>query len=526
MRFIFILLFSVGFLFSCKKKPTTWHTDWQAPLGYDTLTLGNLVNDSTVTTSGSVLSVDLTRTLFNLGLEDIVQIPDTTIKQNFSPLVALNNIPPGYSIVNQIETHNFDLSPVLLRNIRVSSGQIKVKVYNPISTRAFFTVQLPGVTKNGQVFQKSYIVDGGSVQNPGIREEFLDISGYSIDLSGPQGVAYNQLQSKLTIQSDPQGDVVSISTSNTFRFEATFSDIKMDYAKGYFGNQIIEESSNFDIPYLHKIISGNVFLPETALQIHIENGMKIAMRGRLLSAANTNAQGQTVSLSGEALNGDFILSPATGNSNNLSPSNQIISFNGSNSNIKNYLENLGQNHQLNYRFQLNPWGNTGGGFDEIFPNSKLKLTVKAQLPLALNANGLTLKDTFDLNLDQNTERTHIESGNFVVNYANAFPFSADFVLYLANENGQILHTIVPTAPISSAVFGTLNSSGIMVHKGQLSIPLQADVLKDISAIKKVIIEARFDSPNAESSSNVEQQVALGAFLAVKVKAQLKTKVIL
>jgi hypothetical protein len=526
MRNLSIFLLFSFVLFGCKKEKTSWLTDWQAPAGYDTLTFNSLVNDSTLSNSNNLLSVDLTRTLFNIGLSDIVAIPDTTIKQNFNPALNLNNIPPGYTFVNQIETHEIELNPIQLREIRVASGKIKVKVYNPISTKALFTVQLPGVTKNGQVFQQSYSVEGGTPQNPGAQEEFLDLGGYSINLAGPQGVAYNKIQSKLTIQTDPNGGEISISTSNNFRFEATFSEIKMDYARGYFGNQIIEENSNFEIPFLNKIISGNIELPETSLQIQIENGLKVAMRGRILGASNTNTQNQTVNLSGQALNSDFILSPATGNSATLNPSQQIISFNGNNSNIKNYLENLGHTHNLQYRFQLNPWGNTGGGFDEIFANSKLKLTLKAQLPLSLNSNGLTLKDTFNLDLSQNTERTHVQSGNLVLNYSNAFPFSADLTLYLADENGIVLHTVIPTASLLSSVLGVANNNGIMVKKGQLSIPLNKEVISDIGKIKKVIVEARFDSPNETSSQNIQQQVSLGAFLAVKIKAQFQTKIIL
>jgi hypothetical protein len=163
-------------LVACKKEDTTWNTDWVAPAVNDTLRLTSLFNDSTLVagTSNSI-NVDLTRTILNIGLSDFLSIPDTTIKQNFNPSVNLNNVPPGYQFVNNIEEHNLNLEPIQLKKIRVSAGGIKIKVYNPIETRAFFTIQLPGVTKNGVVFEKNYVVDGGTIANPGLAEEFLKL---------------------------------------------------------------------------------------------------------------------------------------------------------------------------------------------------------------------------------------------------------------------------------------------------------------------------------------------------------------
>ena len=181
MKNLLPFLFLIA-LAACKKKDTTWNTDWIAPAVNDTLRLTSLFNDSTLVagTSNSI-NIDLTRTILNIGLSDFVTIPDTTIKQNFNPQVNLSNVPPGYQFVNSIEEHEMSLDPIQLKKIHVSQGGIYVKVSNPIGTKAFFTIQLPGVTRNGVVFEKSYIVDAGTTLDPGVAEEYLDISNYDID---------------------------------------------------------------------------------------------------------------------------------------------------------------------------------------------------------------------------------------------------------------------------------------------------------------------------------------------------------
>ncbi len=521
-------LFLFLMLVACKKEDTTWNTDWVAPAVNDTLRLTSLFNDSTLVagTSNSI-NVDLTRTILNIGLSDFLSIPDTTIKQNFNPSVNLNNVPPGYQFVNNIEEHNLNLEPIQLKKIRVSAGGIKIKVYNPIETRAFFTIQLPGVTKNGVVFEKNYVVDGGTIANPGLAEEFLDISDYEIDLRGEQGIDYNFLQSRLTIKTDPSGPAVSISSNNLFRFEATFSNLKIDYAKGYFGNQIFEEMRTFDIPYFNNITEGSINLPNTALQISIENGMKLSLKGKITQASNTNVNGSTVNLSSSQLNNTFYVSPATGVWNTLTPTFQQLNFDENNSNIKNYLENLGSTHQIGYQLQLNPWGNVSSGNDEIFPFSKIKLKVKAQLPLSLAANGLTLKDTFNLDLEQDNAKTHIESGTITMKATNAFPLSCDAVLYLMDSSNVILHSVVAGAQISSALLGTLDSSdGLYKKNSTVDFVLTDEILKDINKIKKVMVEARFDTPNPNTGLSEMQSIPLGAFLAVKLNVKLNTKIIL
>ena len=51
-------------------------------------------------------------------------------------------------------------------------------------------------------------------------------------------------------------------------------------------------------------------------------------------------------------------------------------------------------------------------------------------------------------------------------------------------------------------------------------------LKDINKIKKVMVEARFDTPNPSTGLSEMQSIPLGAFLAVKLNAKLNTKIIL
>jgi hypothetical protein len=527
MRKLLLFCVFIG-LVSCKKEGTSWNVDLEAPLIHDTLSLKNWVNDSTLTeTSNGEIEVDLTRTLLDIGLSDLIKIPDTSVTQLFSPILTLSNIPPGTTFVNAVEEHSFDLDDVLLKNIRVFNGRVKVKVYNPLGTKVLFKVQMPGVTQNGVMFEQNYSVDAGTVANPTVKEEWLELSNYQIDLRGVSGFEYNVLQTKLTLTTDPDGAPVSISSAYDFKFEASLENIKVDYAKGYFGSKVFSDNADFTLDFMSKITEGTLDLPATALQITIENGIKVPVRGQIHYLKNTNQLGNTVSLTSPQIGPSFFISPAVGSWTSLQSNAQELSFNSTNSNLESYVENLGALNEASYEVQLNPWGNTSAGNDEAFPNSRIKVKASAQLPLKLGLDGLTLRDTFDIDFKQNESKTHVQSGLIYLDVSNAFPFSCDPVLYLMTEDGQILHTLIGSSQISSCEMAAVDPiDGLKKQPSHIEFNIEKEALSDLAKIKKIIVEARFDSPNPSTGLSEPKQVQAKAFLSFKLRMKLNTKVIL
>ena len=335
---IFVYLVIVAIIFSsCKKEATRWHSDWLLPVLTDTLSLSNLYNDSTLSISGSQINIDLSRTLLDLGLSDIVQIPDTTISQQYQANFTVSNVSPGFTFVNSVKTHALDLGDILLKKVRVQSGQIELKVYNPLNTAVLYQIELPGVSQNGQVFVQNYTVAAGTVQNPSIATETINLSGYEIDLSGQQALEFNKIQSKLTLKTDPNGQTVSIYNNQVFKYEATFENLRFDYAKGYFGSTLLADQQQFTLPYLDKITGGSLSLPDLSLDVQIENGFKMALRAQIEQLNATNTQGQSVSLNAPSIGPSMFLAPAVGSWNNLQPTSLSLHFDANNSNIKNYI---------------------------------------------------------------------------------------------------------------------------------------------------------------------------------------------
>jgi hypothetical protein len=367
-------------------------------------------------------------------------------------------------------------------------------------------------------------VQPGTAQNPTTATENIDLSGYEIDLGGLQGLEFNQLQSKLTLKTDPNGQSVTIYNNQVFKYEATFKNLRFDYAKGYFGSTLIADQQQFTLPYLDKITSGTLSLPDLSLDLQIENGFKMALRAQIEQLSATNTQGQSVALNAPSIGPSMYISPAVGNWNTLQPSTLNLHFDQNNSNIKSYLENLGAYQQLSYQLQPNPWGNTSAGHDEAFAHSHLRLKVSAQMPMALSADGLTLQDTFELNLAQNLQKSHVTAATIVLDATNAFPLACDLVLYFMKD-GQILHTVIADAQLASALLGQIDpSDGLLKKKSKIKIVLPPALVADLQDLNEVAVSASFATTDPSTGLAVQQQVQANAFLALQLQLQLQTQI--
>ncbi len=527
MKKIILLILTSVFLFSCRKQKTSWDSDWNIPVVNDTLSLDKFVNDSTLSISPSgMYELDLHRTLMDVNLTDLITIPDTTIKTNYTLSVNSLVLAPGSNFVNplQIEEHPIDLKDVQLKKIRLKKGAISLKLSNPVGTKTYFTITLPGVTKNGIDFQHLFIAPPGSQSNPGIIIENVDISGYDMDLTGTNGGSYNVLQSNVAVKTDPSGPTVTITNQDVTKVEATIKNIKVDYARGYFGNKIISDTTTTTIDALSKLIAGSIDLPSTNLSFTISNGLKISAKATLFEIKSENYASNSVTLQHPQIGQPMFLDPATGTWDNFTPSIKTIQFNSQNSNLENYLENLGSKHSIGYSIQLNPWGNVSGGWNEIFPNSKLKVSIDAQMPLTIGFNGLTAQDTFDFDLNQDEKKSHISSGKFSLATQNSFPFGCEIKLFLLDKSGNLLYTIAGDEKVTSSLYGSnYTSQGLIYSNSIINFDLSEEIIKNISSINKIVVRAKVDSPSPVTGTNQQIIITEGAFLGVKLKAIFKLK---
>lgn len=511
-------------LVACKKQKTVWNTDWKAPLINDTLDLRNLVNDSTLTTQTGNYFVDLTRTVQSFNLLNEIEIPDTTISNQLTIIFQYLDVMPGSEFIADSEEQSLNLpNDIELHKVLMGNGFIDFTIKNPASTKAFFTVSLPGAFKDGQVLQRIFEVPAAQNGAKGVFEGSVDISGYMVDMTGLNGNERNKFLTQVNVQTDPDGPTVQVTNSDVIDVVATFRDVKLAYAKGHFGSISLKDTSEVNIGFFDKIQSGLVDFPQSEVSIEIENGIKAAARAKLNFISNENSSGSIVSLSHPQMGSNLLVNVAADSWANLQPSLTSITFNGANSNIEDFLENLGSMYKVGYDILLNPWGNISSGTEEIFPNSRLKLKLKAKMPLKLGLQDLIFQDTFDLNVNQNYESTHVTKGDLIFEFTNAFPVNAGLELKLLDANGAELMAINPTGIIESAVLGSVDSnSGLMTRDSKMVISLSEEQVKALNDAKFLMLRA-FSNTNNVNGVSQQMDIPEGAFLKVLLKGNLQTE---
>ena len=526
MKFFFLFIVLSFVFLSCNKEKTVWDSNWKAPLVNDTITLDKFVNDSTLVESLGYYELDLHRTILDINLTELIDLNDTTITKNFSISFSSLLATPGTSFVNSIEEHDMNVKDVELKKLRLSKGIIHIRLENPLSTKVIFTLKLPGVTKNSIVFEQEFTAPSGTNTNPGIVEGDIDVAGFTMDLTGASGSTFNILQSQFTVKTDPNGPTVTVTNNDVTKILATLKDFKADYARGYFGNEVISDTTEVNIAQFSGI-SGLIDLPACNLNFVVSNGFKIPAKATLHMIRNENdLTGNSVELQTNPSNSvqigqGFYLDGATGSWSTLQSAVKTLNFSSSNSNVEQYFENIGSKQKIGYSLQLNPWGNTSGGWNEIFPDSRLKVSIDASMPLQIGLDGLTIRDTFDLNIKQNTEKTHVVEGELILKATNLFPMSGALSLHLLDESGDVIHTVAGSSELKSSLFGSTYTNGIQTCISEVHFVLPKAVLSQLESVKKVAIQSEFNTPIPTVNGNSSLPIPVGAFLGVKLRGAFK-----
>jgi hypothetical protein len=484
MRKVSYYFYSFAFLmvlFSCRKESTIWNSSWSIPLINDTLNLSDFQNDSILSIENNQYILSLDKSLYKIKLSDYLLIPDTTISSELGIVFPSLTINPGVILSENNKENTISISNAQLKKCTIKTGKINITLKNPLTTNVFYTIEIPSISKNNQIINTKIAASAGTTVNPTEVKASFDLTGYEIDLTGIDKTSYNTLLTNFSLQIDPDGPSIKVTNKDKSSMDIEMSGIQLDYARGYFGNLTVQDTKNIDVKGFNIIKSGDLFLEKANIELAIKNSCKISARGRISTLSNTNtSSNKTIELASNQLANPFFITSAIGDYQTLQSTIKRITFNETNSTILPFLENLGSKYNVSYLFEINPYGNLSGGWDEFFDNSEIDLRLKTNIPLRLQAENLILKDTFSLDLS-NIEQS-VTKGSFVLNYTNSFPISADCQLHFINENNQVVDVIDSNVPLKPTL-----------EKNQLNFTLTQKLLASLKSIRKIIVTSTFNT---------------------------------
>ncbi|PKR80892.1 hypothetical protein CW751_06900 [Brumimicrobium salinarum] len=517
--FLFLLLIPAIFFLSCRKEKTSWSSTWQVPLVKDSLKIVDFVNDSTLSVnSDNSIQVEAKRLLKSLNLNDLIEIPDNSFEQSFSINLSSLTVNPGFTFLDETKEYNFNVDNATLREVRLKQGKASLKIENPIETKGIFTISLPGVTRNGETFSHTQEVDAGTMQNPGIGYLDLDFSGYTIDMTGVDGLSYNVIMSKLTVKTDPEGTTATITNQHDFVTDVKFSDLEIDYALGYFGNVSFSDTTTVEVEAMSAIDGGVINIDDLNLDLIVSNGVRARANAKITLFESVNYANSKVNLTHPFFGQTLNLNPAQGDLwQGLTPSELIFNFDQNTGNMVDFLENLGSRYKVGYQVEINPLGSSSAGNDMIVPNSRIELSLHSDFKLLVGADELTLLDTFAIDFKNDNKLINVESGEFVVKTKNTFPYGATLKMYTLDRDYTILNEISSSESITAALPNT-NANGHTQIDNTLIFKANKKVVQDLVNTEYVLIKAVFNS-----ATNVNNVVYDNAALNFTLSSQFKLK---
>ncbi len=443
----------------CRKESpeARWDVDLLLPLVTTTLTIQDLVADSLIMTGpGGEITLLYRSELFNVDLDTVLNAPDTSFFYSFAlPVPGPLNFAPGANFYGENDVNRFDLDDLELRYLELREGVLELDLRNHLPSAVIGTFSLPGASlANGPAILTQFVA-AGTQSDPALGSVQTSLAGAIFDLRGPDFNDVNTLATDISAQLDPNGNGATLTNLDSLIARATYRGLVPQYARGYFGNRIVEvEETENDLDLFNNIVGGTLDLDQVTMRLKVINGLGMDIQVFLdhLSAINSRT-GNTVDLTNVILDGPINLGRAIDLGNGFQATELLRVLDNSNSNLDLFLENLPDKVSYAMELRLNPLGDISNGNDFLYYESELRADLELEIPLRVIANDLTLRTTVVPDLPGSADGHGLQSGRLRIFATNGFPFSAELQLAIVDNEDEVLSLIPVEGIVSSGVLG-------------------------------------------------------------------------
>lgn len=513
----FLLIFGI----SCQRKEaTTWNTKWKAPLLHGVLSFENILGDSLIKRGeqGNLIFV-WKKSLSDLFFDDLVEIPDTAVFDNFSLPFGSVNLGPGDPILNQVKEMKFNIPNADLLFARIKSGQVRLRLSNQVNEKIQLDYEIPSATLNGQPLAISQLIDGANSLGPGTYFTSIDLSGYDLDLRGPGQNLSNTIYTRLNAGINPAGSTVLVTNQDSLIIELFLENIVVEYARGYFGQQKYftgNQSTSFD--FFQKRVSGQLQTDSLSIHLDVTNyaGFDARLKVNEFSSKNEKT-GEVAELNHQLIGIPQNITRASDYP--LTPTHYSWNLSSGVSNIKSLLDIYPTSFTSGFELEINPFGNISGGNDFIYTSNAFEIDLNVEAPISFYLESLVLADTLTVNLGDETIPAGLDETKLELIVENSFPFSCyvEFYDFSNNTPGTLLidQIRIEAAQLLADEKSTLPFNGI------IPIPIARELLDHLRENEKVLMMVRLDTDLGGKPMRVFEGYKIDLSLVAKANVAMK-----
>lgn len=502
-----------------KVAASTWDPDFAIPLINSSLGINNLTGFSNSTEinvdSNDLVHLIYTANLFSIYGYQFMPIPDQTNSQTIfmSPadstvLYQTGTFSRSFSVVYPISVSNGEqLDSMLLR-----LGQLNLSIVSQIPHNGVLTISIPDAKFNGLAYSQSlpFDISGGIPVLANFTDNF---AGYKLNFTA--NGSFNELVINFTITLN-NSSAVSPTTNKSFTLNTNFVNLSLAEAYGRFGQRplnITGDSSRIEL--FNNALFGNLSFKDPKIVFNISNSFGLPINAQLTTFNAIYNNGSTSPITGSVPNPLPVLTPIS--IGQTAKSSFFIDK--TNTNINTIMDT----NPRYIEFNINATSNSPvPTYNFISDSSLFAVDAEVDLPMIGSANGFTISDTTDFELEKINE---IEKAVFRLNIQNGFPADAYVQVYFTDSNGVALDSLLSDA--SSFII----SSGLLDANNRVILPnrkirdesFDKQRLERIYAAKKIIILSIVNTQNAPveqvpiySYYRLDIKIGVRAFLNIEL----------
>jgi hypothetical protein len=493
---LFILIFS-----GCRKefKMPSWEMNLDAALVYSDMGIEDIIPDSLLqVNSDNSINLVFDEKFFSYGIDSVVGIPDSTIRDSFVSILS-TYAGPNTTIFTNTDNNSLKINSTELTHLTLQRGHIDYRVKSTVMDTVIVTYTITTGTLSGGPLEVNVTLPPGSPSSPTIVTGTYDLAGADLDLTGVLHNTVNSYQTKFIAKTGPGNTGVSMDINSRVSIEVNFKDMLPSYARGYFGHIIDAEplkEQAFD--FFKNLNTATVDLSHVDASLYISNGLGADARIKIdtVEAINTNT-GADVLLSHSIIGQSLNINRAQDLAYAALPYVFSTTVNSSNSNIESFLESLPDKIRYKLSVELNPLGDVSGHTDFLYTNSRVEAGINLNIPLNFIASGLTLADTVDFNLDDYDQKGKILSGRVRFNIVNGLPLTANLKVMMLDENNMVIGNLIGPLNIGG-------NSGGLADAQTLYADLDASNIGIAYRAKKLVIHSTFATTPAGTFVSIYQ----------------------
>ena len=500
-------------LVSCRKEgpASRWDVDVLAPLVSTRFTIRDLLADSLLATdAGGRITLVYASELFSVDLDSVLGAPDTNFVYRYGlPTPGPLFFPAGLEVLDIEDISRFDLDNVVLREIILREGTLRIHTTNMVASPLQGSFQLISATFPSGQSTILTNVGAGTPASPATSLTIRDLAGTRFDLRGPGLNSVNTLYSIISSRLDPAGPGATVTDQDSILIDVSYSGLVPAYAKGFFGQRSVEqEGEDLPLDLFKNIVAGSLDLDRVSLKLNVENGVGIDIQVAINSFQAVNSRtGVTVDLSHAILNGPINLNRAIDLGTGPQPSFYANVLDNSDSNIDEFLEVLPDRVTYDVSLRLNPLGDISNGNDFLYYESRLKADLELEVPLDIIASDLTLETIVDPDLPGSAEGHALQSGELMVFGTNGFPFATRLGLAIVNEAGDVLGQLPVSGELLPGVLGP-DRTVIQSVDSRTSARITAEQLDLLYQGNKLRVRAAFNTVDQNEHLRILDRYAL------------------